>query len=174
MSYFWRVSPNLMDYAENVLACISVPMRSSLLEFIQLILPSLLVLELLRVSNFSHNSISDERLDYQFLALGNASPTDNEGIEDLHTFWMHERKGLINFLLGKHKHLFEQQQAHITAEDIDRPCTLYVLLKTQPGVKAQQVFEETGVLGVDTPMKTGHYIRFAVGTLTEPTFSKYA
>jgi len=36
------------------------------------------------------------------------------------------------------------------------------------------ILEETGVLGVDIPFNSGPYIRFAVGTLQQPVFSKYA
>jgi len=113
--------------------------------------------------------------DFQFQALGNSSAEDLEGIEDLHVFWQTERKGLVNFLLNeKNKHLFAPAQPHIKPEDMDNPCTLYVLLKSADGVKAKDIFLQAGVLGVDTPMLSGHYVRFAVGAVTKPTYSKYA
>jgi len=113
--------------------------------------------------------------DFQFLALGNASAKDNEGVDALHWFWQKERKGLYNFLMNdKNKHLFAETQPHVRKEDMDKPCTLYILMKTRDGIKAQDIFIATGALGVDTPMLTGHYVRFAVGTLTRPTYSKYA
>jgi hypothetical protein len=68
--------------------------------------------------------------------------------------------------------LFEAEQSHITSEDLESPCTLYVLLKAREGVRSSVVFEQTGALGVDTPLKTGHYIRFAVGMMKMPFFSK--
>jgi len=59
-------------------------------------------------------------------------------------------------------------------EDLDRSCTLYILLKTAKDITSQHILLESGVLGVDTPMKSGHYVRFSTGTLTKPTYSKYA
>jgi len=112
--------------------------------------------------------------DFQFLALGNAPKDINKGILDLHLFWRKERDGLYNFLMDKYKHLFEPEQLHIKKKDFEKPCTLYILLKTREGVNAQKVLESTGVLGVDTPLASGHYIRFSVGTLQKPVFSKYA
>jgi hypothetical protein len=114
--------------------------------------------------------------DFQFKALGESNAKDILGVSDLHHFWQKERKGLYNYLLktAKFAHLFEAQQPHIATEDLDRPCTLYILLKAKSGVKAQNVFVETGALGVDTPMLSGHYIRFSVGTVTAPTYSQYA
>lgn len=87
---------------------------------------------------------------------------------------MKERKGLYNYLMfGDHKNLFDYKQPHFRTEDLVNPCTLYILLKTREGIKAQDVFVQTGALGVDTPMLSGHYIRFSVGQLTQPTYSKY-
>jgi len=111
--------------------------------------------------------------DYQMLALGNMSTEDKKAIAEWHVFWQKERKGLFNFMM-KQKGLFEEQQLHIRPEDMDKPCTLYILLKTKPGIKAQEVFINTGTLGVDTPMLSGHYIRFSVGAVTKPTYAKYA
>jgi len=111
--------------------------------------------------------------DFQFKVLGNMPKELNKGISDLHWFWGSERKGLVKYLTqDKFKHLFEKEQVHIRDEDLDRPCTLYISLKTKEGIKAQQVFETTGALGVDTKFKSGHYIRFSVGTLTRPVYSK--
>jgi len=92
----------------------------------------------------------------------------------LHKFWQEERKGLRAFLLNeKNRHLFDSNQTHITPEDIDSPLGLYLLLKTKQGVKAQDIFMETGALGVDTPLLSGHYVRFAVGGVIKPTYSQY-
>jgi len=112
--------------------------------------------------------------DYQFLSIGNSSPVDKQGVSDLHHFWQKERKGVVNFLLnGRHSGLFAPQQKHIVSADLDNPCTLYVLLKTASGVKAQDIFVNTGALGVDTPMLSGHHVRFSMGTVREPTYSKF-
>jgi len=111
--------------------------------------------------------------DYQFLALGTIGMKHKQGIDELHAFWQQERKGLYNYLMSKGKRtLFAPQQLHIFP-DIERPLGLYLLLKTQPGVDAKSVFLETGVLGIDTPLSSGHYIRYAVGQVTVPTYSKY-
>lgn len=112
--------------------------------------------------------------DLQFSAVAASSAADKQGVEDLHVFWSLERRGLVRFLLQpKFAHLFDpREQQHITADDMDNPCTLYVLLRAKEGVRSSAVFEETGALGVDTPLKTGHYIRFAVGMMKGPFFSK--
>lgn len=102
------------------------------------------------------------------------SEHDKEGVDDLHRFWQEERKGLRAFLLcDKYRHLFDENQKHITAEDIDTPLGLYLLLKTRPGIKAQDIFMETGALGVDTSLLSGHYVRFAVGGIVKPTYSQH-
>jgi hypothetical protein len=111
--------------------------------------------------------------DEQFEALGNMSMQDKKAIQELHSFWQKERKGLYNFLLKKYSHLFDENQSHITETDINNSCTLYILLKTKNGIKAQDIFLNTGALGVDTPLLSGHYIRFSVGCITKPTYSKY-
>jgi hypothetical protein len=107
------------------------------------------------------------------MALGDMSQNEKNGVHDLHEFWRSERKGLINFMKEKQE-LFEPKQAHINPEELKNPLGLYVLLKSKPGIKAQEIFTQTGTLGVDTPMGSGHYIRFSVGTLLHPTYSKYA
>jgi len=113
--------------------------------------------------------------DFQFRALGEMSEVDRKGVEDLHVFWKHERKGLYNYLMKpEFSDLFDQKQAHITPQDMENPCTLYILLKCNKGVTAQDIFIKTGALGVDTPFHSGHYVRFAVGQLVKPTYQKYA
>src|SRR5262245_54087046 len=100
------------------------------------------------------------------------SQQDKEGVDELHKFWQEEMQGLCNFLLSEmYRHLFYANQKHITPEDIGSPLGLYLLLKTKPGVKAQDIFMETGALGVDTGLLSGHYVRFAVGGLIKPTYS---
>jgi len=128
----------------------------------------------LHSSNIAYSAGPGIIKDYQFLVLGNAPAHINEGLSELHWFWKNERKGLYNFLMNeKYSYLFERDQIHISNEILDNPCTLYVLLKVKDGVNAQFVFENTGILGVDTVLKSGKYIRFAVGTLKNPVFSKY-
>eukprot|EP01129_Flabellula_baltica_P016065 TRINITY_DN8401_c0_g1_i2.p1 TRINITY_DN8401_c0_g1~~TRINITY_DN8401_c0_g1_i2.p1 ORF type:complete len:489 (+),score=120.28 TRINITY_DN8401_c0_g1_i2:26-1492(+) len=108
--------------------------------------------------------------NYQFKALGGIENT--QGPEDLHLFWRDERKSLLEyFRLSKFSHLFDENQHHITDDDIEDPCTLYIMMKTKEGITAKDVFMATGALGVDTKMINGHYIRFAVGTLTKPIYS---
>jgi hypothetical protein len=83
-----------------------------------------------------------------------------------------ERRGLYTYLLQpKFSHLFHSSQQHLHPEDLDNSLGLYVTLKTNEGVKAQDIFMDTGALGVDTPLLSGHYIRFAVGSLLRPTYS---
>eukprot|EP01114_Cavostelium_apophysatum_P009370 TRINITY_DN2248_c0_g1_i3.p1 TRINITY_DN2248_c0_g1~~TRINITY_DN2248_c0_g1_i3.p1 ORF type:complete len:143 (+),score=41.65 TRINITY_DN2248_c0_g1_i3:725-1153(+) len=130
----------------------------------------------LHTANIAYSAGPGRYKDHQIMALSNPSKQDLQGVEDLHFFWMKERKGLYNYLMSKNKTipLFEVNQDHITPADMDQPCTLYILLKSKEGVKAADVFMSTGVLGVDTPLGSGHYIRFAVGTLTKPVYSQYA
>jgi len=109
--------------------------------------------------------------DFQFQALGEASAEDNLGVRDLHLFWQKERQGLYNHLVGKYPHLWAPVQTHLTPEDLNRTLGLYLLLKTAPGITAQEIFLETGILGVDTKLLSGHYIRFAVGMMNQPKYS---
>lgn len=109
--------------------------------------------------------------DLQFHCLGTMSENEKNSVAELHEFWRKERKGLYNFL-SKFHDLFESEQKHITSDDLDNTLGLYILMKTKSGVKAQDVFIKTGILGVDTMMGSGHYIRFSVGTLLEPTYGK--
>jgi len=119
--------------------------------------------------------------DFQMLALGNLrlkeNTADKKAIDEMHAFWQRERKGLYNYLRKKNKEkgysLFEEKQIHVTDEEINQPLGLYLLLKAKEGANAQKVFIETGVLGVDTKLKSGLYVRFSVGKLGEPVFSKY-
>jgi hypothetical protein len=110
--------------------------------------------------------------DFQFLALGNATEADKQGIRDLHDFWAKERRGLYYFLM-KYQDLFEEKQLHIRDEDLKNPLGLYILLKTKPDINALKVFMKTGILGVDTKMKSGLHIRFSVGTCLNPYFDKF-
>jgi hypothetical protein len=129
----------------------------------------------LHTANIAFSAGPGRVKDFQFEALGSKTERCHRGVESLHLFWRDERKGLLQFLLQpQYADLFEQTQEHIRADDIDKPCTLYLLLKTKPGVKAQDVLFRTGALGVDTQMGSGHYIRFSVGQLLEPTYTKYA
>jgi histidinol-phosphate/aromatic aminotransferase/cobyric acid decarboxylase-like protein len=109
--------------------------------------------------------------DIQFSVLGTMNQEDKRSIDELHEFWRDERKGLYHYL-EKFTDLFEEKQLHVTEDDLNETLGLYILLKTKPGVKAQEVFIKTGILGVDTGLKSGHYIRFSLGCVTEPTFSK--
>jgi len=128
----------------------------------------------MHTANIAFSAGPGRHKDNQFLALGHMTEQDKEGVDELHQYWQQERKGLRAFLLSdKHKHLFEDNQSHLVDEDIDNPLGLYLLLKVRPGVKAQDVFMETGALGVDTALLSGHYIRFAVGGVIKPTYSKY-
>ncbi len=126
----------------------------------------------LHTANMGFSAGPGQIKDLQFAAVASAAPVDKQGIEDLHLFWRDERKGLVKFLLQpQFADLFEASQPHIQSEDLDNPCTLYVLLRTREGVKSSAVFERTGALGVDTPLKSGHYIRFALGMMKQPFFS---
>lgn len=125
----------------------------------------------LHVSNISYSAGPGEYKDYQFQALGEASEEDNLGVSDLHLFWQKERLGLFKYLMVNFAYLFDPMQAHISPEDLEVPLGLYVLLKTRDGIKAQDIFMTTGVLGVDTPLLSGHYVRFSVGQLTRPVYS---
>lgn len=110
--------------------------------------------------------------DFQFAAVAASTAADKRGIDSLHLFWRDERRALVQFLLqNKFSDLFESEQPHLQREDLENPCTLYILLKTRPGVTSNKVFERTGALGVDTVLGSGHYVRYAVGMLTGPVYS---
>jgi len=128
----------------------------------------------LHATNIAFSAGPGVHKDYQMLTLGRASDELNKGISDLHWFWRKERLGLYKFLMSdKFKHLFEREQPHIHMKDFEKPCTLYILIRAKEGVNSQKVLLDTGVLGVDTKLLSGHYIRFAVGTLKGPVFSHY-
>lgn len=127
----------------------------------------------IHTANITFSAGPGAHKDHQFRALGTMSTDDKQSVDELHQFWQTERKGLYNYLMKKNAHLFEDKQIHVTGDDINNPLGLYLLLKTKPGIGAQDVFVNTGVLGVDTPLLSGHYIRFAVGALPRPTYSKY-
>jgi len=129
----------------------------------------------LHSTNIAFSAGPGSHKDFQMLTLGNAPDDVHKGISDLHWFWRKERLGLYNFLMDdKYRHLFEKEQPHIRKKDFEKPCTLYILLKAKEGVNSQKVLQSTGVLGVDTKLLSGQYIRFSVGTLKKPVFSKYA
>ena len=124
-------------------------------------------------SNIAFSSGPGAYKDFQFDALGSMSREDQHSIRLLHEFWRDERKGLLAHLAKpQFSHLFEKEQPHIRSDDIDHTCTLYICLKARPQVTAQQVFRETGALGVDTKrFHEGNFIRFAVATIRKPTYS---
>lgn len=110
--------------------------------------------------------------DLQFAAVAASTAQEKRGVEELHLFWRDERRALVRFLLQPtFADLFAAEQPHVH-HDLDEPCTLYVLLRARENVKASLVFERTGICGVDTPLRSGHYVRFAVGMLKEPVFSR--
>ncbi|MFA7685547.1 MAG: aminotransferase class I/II-fold pyridoxal phosphate-dependent enzyme [Candidatus Gracilibacteria bacterium] len=107
------------------------------------------------------------------MAFMEGDEATDEKFKELHRFWARERKGLFNYLVGsgKYNNLFEEQQDHITPEQIDDPLGLYLLLKLKDGVTPMQVWTETGSIGVPTKLDTGLYMRFSVGMLTEETYA---
>jgi len=125
----------------------------------------------LHAANIAYSAGPGHTKDFQFEALGCASAADNEGIRDLHQFWQAERKGLYSHLIKNFSHLFEETQPHITEQDINRTLGLYLLLKTADRVQAKHIFLESGILGVDTPLLSGHYVRFSVGQMLQPKYS---
>ena len=126
----------------------------------------------LHTANMGFSAGPGQMKDLQFAAVAGSTVADKQGVDDLHVFWRDERKALVRFLMQpQFGDLFEAQQPHIQAEDLDNPCTLYVLLRVRDGVKSNAIFERTGALGVDTPLKSGHYVRFALGMMKQPFFS---
>jgi hypothetical protein len=107
-----------------------------------------------------------------------------EAFKELHRFWGRERKGLFEFLIksGKYKHLFEEDQPQVEQGQLDEPLGLYLDLRMREGVTAMQIYKETGCIGVEHPMNTeddkakgnNKYMRFSVGKITKPTYSKTA
>lgn len=108
------------------------------------------------------------------MAFMSAPPEIEKKFKELHRFWQRERKGLFDNLIGsgKYNHLFEEDQEQIPQEQVDQPLGLYLLLKLKDGVDPVDVYSETGCIGVETKMDTGKYMRFSVGKITEPTYSK--
>lgn len=97
---------------------------------------------------------------------------DEESLEDLHKFWGQEREEMYNWLIasGEYSDLFEVQE-HLDPIELQESGTLYLLLKLQEEVSPKDVLIRTGCSGVPVKWKSGNYIRFALSTITEPTFS---
>lgn len=106
------------------------------------------------------------------MALAQATPEEEEGFRKLHKFWALERKGLYYYLM-QFPQFFEDDQPHITEDNLNNPSNLYLFPKLKPDVNSKEVFLATKCLGVETEMNSGRYIRFAVGTISKPTFAKY-
>jgi len=109
------------------------------------------------------------------LAIAESTPEEEAVIRRLHKFWAQERAGLYQYLIasGRFTHLFDDNQSHIRPEKLLEPRGLYLFVKLREGVDLKQVLQETGCLGVLTPMKSGTYLRLAVGKITKPTYAKY-
>lgn len=109
------------------------------------------------------------------MAIATCDPQQQEAIKMLHEFWSHERRGLYHYLMKNQEfsHLFDEDQSHILPEQLEESLGLYVFLKLKQGVGVKEVAIETGCLGVETQMGNDRYIRFAVGKITAPTYSKY-
>lgn len=113
--------------------------------------------------------------DALMLAVANATPDKEHAFEELHEFWARERCGLFYYLKQPlFAHLFDDDQSHITPEQLAHPLGLYLFMKLKDSVTYQNVALETGCLGVeDKDMGAGTFIRFSVGKVTEPTYAKY-
>ncbi len=107
-------------------------------------------------------------------ALTNKTPEQMQAMLDLHKSWRSERVGLYNRLIksGEFTDLFDSDQTHITDNQLNMPLGLYLLLKLKPGVKFKDVLSRTGCNGSECKLGDDNYIRFALGTLTKPTFAK--
>jgi len=111
--------------------------------------------------------------DFQFSAIASMTPEESQGIEDLHSFWQKERLGLYNYLMQpQFSHLFEEKQDHIEMSDLENKLGLYVLMKLKKGVTAKDAFEASGALGVETPLASGTYVRYSLGVMKDPKYSK--
>jgi len=104
------------------------------------------------------------------------NPDENDPkFKELHRFWGRERKGLCNYLLnGQYRDLFDEDQSHLHEDQLDEPMGLYLLVKLKPGVTKMDVYKRTGCIGVPSSLKSGQYMRFSVGKITEPTYARYA
>ncbi len=108
-------------------------------------------------------------------ALATPTPVQAQKLRELHQFWGQERKGLYQYLIGSGNFddIFEPDQPHILQDQLDEPLGLYVFLRLRPGVHTKDVLIKTGCLGVETTMGDGStWMRFAVGKITKPTYSK--
>lgn len=124
--------------------------------------------------NMTFTAGNGRQKETMFMAAADATDEEENTISRLHEFWRDEKVGLYEHLIksGKFENIFDKNQQHIDENQLKEPGGLYLFLKLKPGISAQQVAQETGCLGVEAKMTTGSYIRFSVGTLTEPTYSK--
>lgn len=111
--------------------------------------------------------------DALVLAVANATSEQKKVFEDLHEFWARERRGLFHYLRqSRFAHLFDEDQSHITPEQLAHPLGLYLFMKLKTSITYQDIALETGCLGVeDKGMGAGKFIRFSVGKIIEPTYA---
>jgi aspartate/methionine/tyrosine aminotransferase len=109
------------------------------------------------------------------LAIAGATEAQEEIIRSLHRFWQRERLGLYHYLVRSRQfgELFADEQGHLRPDQLEATLGLYLFLKLRDGVSGKDVLIRTGCLGVETPMASGNYIRFAVGKITEPTYARF-
>ena len=109
------------------------------------------------------------------LAIAQTTSSEEEVIHALHRFWQEERLGLYRYLTGndRFRDLFEDNQEHLSPDQLSSPLGLYLFLKLREGVTGKDVLIRTGCLGVLTHMGSGTYIRFSVGKITKPTYARY-
>jgi aspartate/methionine/tyrosine aminotransferase len=105
-------------------------------------------------------------------AVAKLSPEQQDEFKKMHRLWAKELHGLFVYF-KQFPHLFDEQ-LHIQESELGKPTAPYLFMKLKEGVTAKQVALETWCFGVETPMGSGNYIRFAVGAISEPTYAHYA
>ncbi len=97
-----------------------------------------------------------------------------EMFKDMHRFRGRERQGLFKFLVesGRFDDLFHEDQSHIDTSALTRPGGIYLFPRMKEGVSFLDVAGRTNCFGISSKLASGNYIRFAVGRITEPTFSE--
>ncbi|MDD4530620.1 MAG: aminotransferase class I/II-fold pyridoxal phosphate-dependent enzyme, partial [Candidatus Gracilibacteria bacterium] len=80
---------------------------------------------------------------------------------EVYNFWTLQRKSFYNEIKKNFAHLYNLEGS---TQVLDREG-IYILLKIKNGLKTEDIFAETGIIGVQINLSDGIYIRYAFGNV---------
>lgn len=95
---------------------------------------------------------------------------DHEGIlafqQSISLIWSDLRKNFLIYMKHQYAYFFDfSMSPHFHERD-----GLYILLKLQKGYTAQELFSETGIIGVSLSLSDGDYVRYSFGCVSPEAF----